>query len=281
MLDLAIFYSSTSKKNKARLGRKRLSAKKGSSAKKPTTIKTKHLTGHQIQTKKNEIAEGRSRATIKEGRHTIYISFSPRDIICFRFPPEHLAACVFLEWDKFLTRLPFFQLPYCSEFNLAFEFEDGWEKGLKPYIVRDHLSETSVRGLIMRLHWSWALGKIPRWTRIYLINPRNDLPIRYKFGEPIRPPCWDDILYEKFRFKHGQDYVFFDGKTKFVDSCSWEGYIETFPTMWREIPIRKFMFIVDRFCRPPGTESLRHIPGTAIEHCLRVLRQLPNINNIP
>ncbi|CAG9990770.1 unnamed protein product [Clonostachys byssicola] len=255
--------------------------------KKPASTKRrrkKPLTKRQLSLRRRKIAAGRSMAPIKEGRHTIFIDFCPRDIICFRFPAEHLAACVFLEWDTMLTRLPFFQLPYNSDVNLAFEFEDGWERGLgrTAESVRGCLSEASVRGLIMRLHWSWSIGKVPLWTRIYLVTSKKDIPIRPTFRRSKDHRYDFDRLYKAdFNCKRKPDYYFFDGKHKFFDACAWFGTYP--PNWWIKSPICDFIWKVHRFCRPQGTDDLHNRENNLPEpwdHCLRILGQVSASNDI-
>lgn len=158
------------------------------------------------------------------------MDYSPRDIICFRFAPEHLAACRLLDWRQLITRLPFYQLPQASVLNIGFEFEDGWERGLNSLeSVREHLGEDSVRGLILRLHWAWSVGEVPRWTRIFLINPRRDLPDRCFFGRGLTFRYMSDLIYhEKYDCRRKPDLSFFDGKERFVHSTSWDGYKDDF-----------------------------------------------------
>lgn len=254
--------------------------------KKPAPTKQprkKPPTKRQLSLRRRKIAAGRLNALIKEGRHTILIDICPRDIICFRFPAEHLAACVFLEWDKMLTRLPFFQLPYNSDLNLAFEFEDDWKKGLgrTAESVRGCLSEASVRGLIMRLHWSWSVGKVPLWTRIYLVTSKKDIPIRPTFRRSKDHRYDFDLLYRaNFNCKRKPDYYFFDGKHKFIDACS--GFGSWYPPFWWiKSPICDFIWKINKFCRPQGKDDnhQNNLP-TASDHCLRILGQLSAIQGI-
>ncbi|CAG9976094.1 unnamed protein product [Clonostachys byssicola] len=238
--------------------------------KKPAPMEGKKLTQRQIRKRRRDIAAGRTIVPIKEGSSTIYMDYSPRDIVCFRFAPEHLAACKLLDWRQLLTRLPFYQLPQASALNLGFEFEDGWERGLDTLeSVRAHLGEDSVRGLILRLHWAWSVGEVPLWTRIFLINPRKDLPDRYFLGRRLNHRYTPDLIYrEHYNCRRKQDLSFFDGKERFVHSNSWVGF-------WGKVPICKFMRNVNLFCRPQkifGRE--RNLPHLREDRCLVVLRNV-------
>jgi hypothetical protein len=89
-------------------------------------MKRKKPTQPQIRKRRREIAAGRTIVPIREGSSTIYMDYSPRDIICFRFAPEHLAACRSLDWRQLFTHLPFYQLPQASALNLRMVGKRGW-----------------------------------------------------------------------------------------------------------------------------------------------------------
>ncbi|KAK7212896.1 hypothetical protein V2G26_020074 [Clonostachys chloroleuca] len=130
--------------------------------------------------------------TIREKKEIIHLDFSKRDIVCFRFPPDEMARCVFLKWEELLTRLPFYHLPQNSDINLAFEFEHSWNEGLgiTKAGVRKNLAEASARGLVLRAFWAWKVGAIPRWTRLYLIDRAEPLPPKYQIGRNYDLRMW-------------------------------------------------------------------------------------------
>ncbi|VUC26647.1 unnamed protein product [Clonostachys rosea] len=245
---------------------------------------------------KNKIALERTKATLPVKGENVYLDLWTVDIVCFRFPKEHMAACVYFEWDEFLTRLPFFQLPYVSDLNLAFEFEDGWEKGLGDTreSVCEHLSEASTRGLVMRAWWDWQTGRIPSWARMYLINPRNDLPRHYRladgfryFYDPVYSPKYhcktgDGPIFvdEQHRYFDGQHRSFFDGEKGYVESYSWDEDGPDFLYIHNDVPICNFILKMERFCRPVSRNIDVSLPNTD-QHFFRVLRLLPGDKTPP
>jgi hypothetical protein len=221
---------------------------------------------------KNKIALSRTIATLPEKGGRVYLDWWTADIVCFRFPQEHMAACVYFEWEKFLTRLPFFQLPYASALNLAFEFEDGWEKGLGETreTVCHYLSEASTRGLVMRAWWDWLTGRIPIWARLYLINPRHDLPRRHRLAKGFRY-YYDAVYGAEYPCGSKDHRVFSDGEKRYVESYDWDEKGRN-----RDVPICSFILKMDRLCRPLPTSPIDASLPTSYQHFFRVLRRLPS-----
>lgn len=218
-----------------------------------------------------------------QGRDVYLRVCSKQDIMCFRFSPEDMVACVSLRWDILLTHLPFFHLPHASDINLAFEFHDNWDEGLgmSRESMLKCLPEASHRGLAMRAHWAWMKGEIPRWTRMWLIDRGGRLPANYQL------PQEDDGRYrhESFRYinefpcEPEKNHIFIDGKNRYVESYMWEGQRHGFVHSIRrpEVPILSFIWKVSWLCRPPQGEvynSTFNLPCES-ERFFRVLRQLP------
>ncbi|KAI9148997.1 hypothetical protein HJFPF1_11041 [Paramyrothecium foliicola] len=259
---------------------------------------------HEIK-KRRPLSVRRETVTASDHGQKVYINVQSRDIVCLRFLPEDMAACVFLSWRILLTHLPFIHLPFVSEINLAFEFEDSWVKDMEcirsslgkllphpDFPLKSHDSwvgglagirrsfrklsqEASVRGLVLRAHLAWVQNQIPRRTRLWLIDRGGRLPAKYKIGGV------DDERYTYFdrhvlnNYKPCNHHFFIDGKKRYVECYSWdrqEPYIGYRP----DVPITEFMWKVRMFCRPP--EHILHHTGFYAkdeETFFRVLRPLP------
>ncbi|CAH0054960.1 unnamed protein product [Clonostachys solani] len=257
--------------------RKAKSSAKPGSSRKPSPPE-EHLSSKNppSEEEKNKIALSRATATLPVKYGRVYLDWWTADIVCFRFPQEHMAACVYFKWREFLTRLPFFQLPYASDLNLAFEFEDGWEKGLGETreSVCEHLSEASTRGLVMRAWWDWLTGRIPIWTRMYLINPRNDLPRHHRLANNFRY-YYDAVYGAKYPSSTGDHRVFSDGERRYVESYCWDEKGPDFTISQYDLPICSFILKMERFCRPLYKHPIDDSLPTSYQHFFRVLRLLP------
>ncbi len=217
---------------------------------------------------------------------------SKRDIICLRFSPDDMDACVSLrQWSVLLCRLPFFHLPYASDINLAFEFDDSWDEDLsvsREAVFQAMMSEASHRGLAMRAHWAWMKGEIPRWARVWLIDRGRRLPADYKVlqeGEDDYEDdgrCQFDTTYRR-KFpctppeKH---HIFSDGKLRYVESYDWDGKVRLrkwprYTSRDFDVPVLSFIWKMKWLCTPPVCQGYLNQPGEP-EHFFRVLRQLPD-----
>ncbi|KAH8892146.1 hypothetical protein GQ53DRAFT_822952 [Thozetella sp. PMI_491] len=168
-------------------------------------------------------------------------------------------ACVSrLQWPVLLCRLPFFHLPYASDINLAFEFEDSWDEDLavsREAVLKAMVSEASHRGLVMRAYWAWMKGEIPRWARVWLIDRGRRLPTDYKViqeGEDDYEDdgrCQYDTTYLR-RFPCAppeKQHVFSDGKFRYVESYDWDGkvYLRKWPRYTlrnSDVPVLSFIW---------------------------------------
>ncbi|CAG9990487.1 unnamed protein product [Clonostachys byssicola] len=223
--------------------------------------------------------------TIREKGEIIHLDFSKRDIICFRFPPEEMARCVFLKWESLLIRLPFYHLPQNSDINLAFEFDHSWNEGLgtTESTVLENLQEASARGLVLRAFWAWKVGAIPRWTRLYLIDRAEPLPPRYQVGRNydlryVPSSKYPSVKYPKeFPCQRRESRVFIDGENKYVESYSWDRDGQNCCNRHvQSVAVDTFMRTVDRYHRPSkddlyGREDLPFYG----EIFFRVLRPVP------
>jgi hypothetical protein len=218
--------------------------------------------------------------TIREKKEIIHLDFSKRDIVCFRFPPDEMARCVFLKWEELLTRLPFYHLPQNSDINLAFEFDHSWNEGLgitKAGVLRN-LAEASARGLVLRAFWAWKVGAIPRWTRLYLIDRAEPLPPKYQIGRNYDLRYVPSLKYHReFPCQRRESRVFIDGEDKYVESYSWDRDGQNcYNRHVESVPVAAFMRTVDRYHRPSpddlcGREDLPFYG----EIFFRVLRPVP------
>jgi hypothetical protein len=261
---------------------------------------------HDVK-KERPLSTRREMVTACDHGQNIYINVRRPDIVCLRFLPKDMAACVFLSWPILLTHLPFIHLPFVSDINLAFEFQDSWVEDMK-YIrrtsgklsphpdfplnsndrwvgglagirrsFRKMSREASIRGLVLRAHLAWVQNQIPRQTRLWLIDRGGRLPAKYKFGG------FDDKRYtyvdghvSKVYPKPRNHHFFTDGKSNYVECYSWdrqESYIGYRP----DVPITEFIWKVRLFCRPLGRilDHTCYHPGNH-EPFFRVLRPLPS-----
>lgn len=209
---------------------------------------------------------------------------SKRDILCFRFSPEDMVACVSLRWDVLLTHLPFFNLAYASDFNLALEFHDSWDEGLstKREEILKSLPEASDRGLAMRAYWAWMRGEIPRWTRMWLIDRGGRLPAHYQLSREDDNRYRWELVYKMKNFpcEPEKHHIFIDGKNRYVESYMWEGQRRSYnyKLCTPAVTILSLMWKMKWICRPPRGGVHRHGFNVPIhpEHFFRVLRQLPD-----
>lgn len=234
----------------------------------------------QLPSTKHDIVVARH----DQGQQVYLRVCSKRDVVCFRFSPEDMSACVSLRWDILLSHLPFFHLPHTPGMNLAFEFHDSWDEGLgmtRESIVRC-LSEASERGLAMRAHWAWRKGEIPRWTRMWLIDRSGRVPANYKLSQE------DDRRYnyestydikEYRRYKPENHNIFIDGKNKYVESymCQDQRDSYCYSIHDPDVPILSFIWKMQWLCTPPWDGVFHHTMNTPwnCERFFRVLRQLP------
>jgi hypothetical protein len=216
----------------------------------------------------------------------VYLEVSVElDIVCFRFSPEDMEASVSLDWGGLLSRLPFFRLPQMPDMNLAFEFDNSWNAdiaGLSLESASKYLAEASPRGIVMRAHWDWHMGRIPRWTRIWLIDRSSRLPDNYQLGGPIDCVHRPDQLYGRAHSSWPEKHhTFVDGANKYVESYSWNGskLMFIYSDAYTISPVLQFIRTVKYSCLPawadPNAPYNRNFP--CICECLfRVLRQLPS-----
>jgi hypothetical protein len=216
----------------------------------------------------------------------VYLEVSVElDIVCFRFSPEDMEASVSVDWGGLLSRLPFFRLPQMPDMNLAFEFDNSWNAdiaGLSLESASKYLAEASPRGIVMRAHWDWHMGRIPRWTRIWLIDRSSRLPDDYQLGGPIDCVHRPDQLYGRAHSSWPEKHHnFVDGANKYVESYSWNGskLMFIYSDAYTISPVLQFIRTVKYSCLPawanPNAPYNRNFP--CICECLfRVLRQLPS-----
>ncbi|KAI9164165.1 hypothetical protein HJFPF1_05805 [Paramyrothecium foliicola] len=214
------------------------------------------------------------------GGGRVYLEVQPRDIVCLRFNPDDLVKCVSLDWRVLLVRLPFFHLPQASDLNLAFEFHDSWDDGIETNMssLRSHLLEPSERGLVMRAYWAWVTGKIPRWTRLWLIDRGGRIPDCSKLGrESDGRYKTDDVYGGCFSRRSQWDRIFIDGRNKCVESYRWDREESfDFDFRRRDVPVSSFIWKLRIFCGPRNSEvdHVGNLPESN-EHFFRVLRPLP------
>ncbi|KAL1844605.1 hypothetical protein VTK73DRAFT_2181 [Phialemonium thermophilum] len=184
--------------------------------------------------------------------HAAYAEVTKRDIVCFRFAPEHMDVCVSLRWDVLIRRLPFFHLPYVSDINLAMDFDDSWANmDVGRTKAEDLMREPSPRGLAARAYWAWLRGEIPRWTRLWLIDRGGRLPANYKLPAINDYRYVIDFVYNRSRYpcKPERNRFFTDGARNYVESYSWEPNANTRPRdyYWDDqpdVPLLSFMWRV-------------------------------------
>ncbi|CAH0051206.1 unnamed protein product [Clonostachys solani] len=235
--------------------------------------------------KSSSTTNPRKVVTIRETGKNIYLDFSKRDIVCFRFPPDQMSRCVFLKWEELLTRLPFYHLPQNSDINIAFEFEHSWNEGLGTTArsIRKNLEEASARGLVLRAYWAWRVGILPRWTRLYLIDREEALPPKYQVGRSYDLRYMHSFAYSReFPCQCRESRVFMDGESEYVESYSWDREGQNRLNCHADsVPVAGFIRTVDRFHRPSPDQlcDSRDLPFYG-EIFFRVLRPVPRIEDI-
>lgn len=193
------------------------------------------LLQHLDRAAAEEGAPAPKRSDVVTARHAqgqdVYLRVrSQRDIVCLRFSPDDMAACVSLRWDVLLPRLPFFHLPYASDINIAFEFHDSWDGrvGETRKSVQKCLPEASDMGMVMRAHWAWMKGEIPRWTRLWLIDRGGGLTADYYFSRKhdgrYRYKSLE-VINEFPSAPEEEPHTFTDGKDTYVENYLWEGQV--------------------------------------------------------
>ena len=219
---------------------------------------------------------------------------SKHDIICLRFSPDDLAARVSeLQWPVLLCRLPFFHLPYATDINLAFEFDESWDANLparRDAVERVMMWDASHRGVVMRAHWAWMKSEIPRWARLWLIDRGWRLPADYKIFRDEDTPeytrdlrChWDTTYRDAFPCAPPAEHqIFSDGPSRYVESYYWDGTVHPRRVAqwerlsdYKDMPVLSFIWKMRRLCAPPKDGDCRNRPSDS-EYFFRVLRQLP------
>jgi hypothetical protein len=211
-----------------------------------------------------------------------------RDIICFSFSPNELTTTVSLDWGGLLSRLPFFRLPQITEMNLAIEFDDSWVADIKD-MTRENFpkffAEASLRGVVIRAHWDWQLGRVPRWTRLWLIDRGGGLPANYRVGAPI--DCLSDDSDTAFFMEDelanprppDRHDTFVDGRYKYVESYDWErgDEIDTlvYSRCYASAPVLEFIAQVHRLSPVAFDDAPRAFNRPeVVDYFFRVLRQL-------
>ncbi len=218
---------------------------------------------------------------------------SKHDIICLRFSPDDLGACITeLQWPVLLCRLPFFRLPYATDINLAFEFDDSWDANLprrRDAVMRAMMWDASHRGVVMRAHWAWMKGEIPRWTRLWLIDRGWRLPANYEVFREEDTPKWTHDRRCRFDMTYQDAFpcappakhqLFSDGKSRYVESYHWDGTVHQRKVSewewesYKDVPVLSFIWKLRWLCTPPKDRDFLNRPSDA-DYFFRVLRQLP------